>query len=470
MLPEEKRAVLKNDEITEKNKDKVSLQTKRKEKAHFSPWVVPHALDDNVEVVPQSLQEKEQRAQPIVQSVSSKRQTQKDFQEINLPTNKTTTNNQISDKITKKTRADHQEKIKQRPQKAVASWDTGTKTTDTAPFEKVSLSPKLKERRTPEPIQTFKMGDAASFTAPSAQHQKEVLIPAEKIPPLTSNEIAKRIKNNASLQAKRTKIETLCQIIYGNQHILQEKIEKIHENHRTSEQLPHQIATSPQSIAKFSGSNIFGIKNSARTEAEANILPLCRAIEHYIDIFKQTERDILHNHHAKQKRCEQLVEMPKIWMQNLLSLSNEQQQEMLSKSPELREEIKTYIKKINERLSSSEHDAIRENNPEKLANSLGTSAVKAKEILEIIKQTKEIKQNILSINFYDRQLNEHSAPNQHQSLPYPLIKKNTEKTCSNTIDKEASKTQKMTENVHHPIKKQENIPPHKTQHAKAMTL
>ncbi|UNF53241.1 hypothetical protein MNL01_06150 [Bartonella krasnovii] len=35
---------------------------------------------------------------------------------------------------------------------------------------------------------------------------------------------------------------------------------------------------------------------------------------------------------------------------------------------------------------------------------------------------------------------------------------------------EASKTQKMIENVHQNIKRQENIPSHKMQHTKAMTL
>nr|WP_245410052.1 BID domain-containing T4SS effector [Bartonella tribocorum] len=402
-------------------------------------------------------------ARSMAQSASSMRQTQKDLQETILQTSHTATNDQISVQMTKETHSDHQERAKYRPQKAMAYWGIGTKTTHTAPLpssEKVSSSPETKEERKPKQRQTFKMSESPSFTAQNAQHQQKVLIPAEKIAPLTSNEITTRIKNNASLQARRTEIETLCQIIYGNRHILQEKIERIHENHTERERLTYQIATSPQSIAKFAGNNIFGIKNNARTNAEANIIPLCRAIECYINIFTQTERDMLREHQAKQSRCEQAVEMPETWMQNLLSLPKEQQQETLSNSPELREEIKTYIKKINERLSSSEHEAIKENNPEKLAKSLGISAVKAKEILEIVKQTKEIEQNINSMHFYDRKFNEHAAPNQRQSIQHQLLKNNTEKTCSNRLDKEASKTQEMIK----------NIQPHKAQHTKAMTL
>ncbi|WP_375653170.1 BID domain-containing T4SS effector [Bartonella sp. MR110HLJHH] len=327
-----------------------------------------------------------------------------------------------------------------------------------------------KKDLTPEQIQTLKIGDALSFTAPKVQNQQEVLIPAETIAPLTNNEIATRIKNNASIQVRRKEIETLCQIIYGNRHILQKRIEMIHENHTEGEQLTYQIATSPQSISKLSGSNVFGIKNNARAHAEANILPLCRAIDRYINIFKQTERDILHTHHVKQRRCEQSVKIPEAWMKNLFSLSKAQQQETLSNSPELRGEIRTYIKKINERLSSSEHEAIKENNPEKLAKCLGTSTVKAKEIMEIVKQIKEIEQHIHPMYFYNHKFDECLAPNQYQSIQHQSIKTNNEKKCSNTLDKEAIKVQKMTENVNQSSKRQENIQPHKTEHAKAMTM
>ncbi|WP_375683520.1 BID domain-containing T4SS effector [Bartonella sp. AP3QHHD] len=743
LLPEEKRATLKNDEITEKSKDNASIQTKKKEQAHFSPWIVPHALHDSVEVMPQSLQEqeKEQMAQPIAQSASAMRQMQKDFQKNILQSSNTATNNPISVKMTKETRSDHQERTKQPPKKAMAYWDTGTRKTDTVPLtlqEKLSSPPETEENKTihrnffypnsitlknkygikdygklkvqcahdttkaiihlrqeappqkltstylqyihhtlfkntfewagqtrekpftfedgtvaympmmkkagisfasakqiqeglenldkilaetnslkgltretfvehvtemliqlnythpfregngrtqrmffeklgqvaghtldfslvtekrmnlasiaslkhkdkeemkhlledisnpekililkefmdsmkhiglesihhhliitakeghtykgfyrgsgpngfmldangifilgnkkdltPEQIQTLKIGDALSFTAPKIQNQQEVLIPAQTIAPLTNNEIATRIKNNASIQARRKEIETLCQIIYGNRHILRERIEMIHENHTEGEQLTYQITTSPQSISKLSGSNVFGIKNNARAHAEENILPLCRAIDRYINISKQTERDILHTHHVKQRRCEQSVEMPKAWMKNLLSLSKAQQQETLSNSPELRGEIRTYIKKINERLSSNEHEVIKENNPERLAKSLGTSTIKAKEIMEIVKQIKEIEPHIQPMYFYNHKFDERLAPNQYQSIQHQSIKKNNEKKCSNTLDKEAIKVQKMTEIVNQSPKRQENIQPHKTEHTKEMAM
>lgn len=62
--------------------------------------------------------------------------------------------------------------------------------------------------------------------------------------------------------------------------------------------------------------------------------------------------------------------------------------------------------------TSSEHEAIKVNNPEKLAKSLDTSAIKTKEIMEIVKQTKELEQNIHPVLFYDHKFNERSASRQ----------------------------------------------------------
>ncbi|WP_375689884.1 hypothetical protein, partial [Bartonella sp. AP57NXGY] len=78
---------------------------------------------------------------------------------------------------------------------------------------------------------------------------------------------------------------------------------------------------------------------------------------------------------------------------------------------------------------------------------------------------KEIEPHIQPMYFYNHKFDERFAPNQYQS-----IKKNNEKKCSNTLDKEAIKVQKMTEIVNQSPKRQENIQPHKTEHTKAMAM
>ncbi|AGF76319.1 Bep protein [Bartonella vinsonii subsp. berkhoffii str. Tweed] len=201
-----------------------------------------------------------------------------------------------------------------------------------------------KKHLAPEQLKTLKIGVPMTFTVPKAQDLQQILIPAEKISPLTKEEILEKIKEDTSIQPRKQAIEVLCKIVYGNLHILEKKLEMIHENPLEGEKLACQIIEFSKSISKLAGINISGIINNARARAEDNILPLCIAIDHYADTFKQVEQDILQNHCAKQKRCEQLVETPE-WMKDLCTLSKEQQQKTLSQSLELREEIRAYSKK-----------------------------------------------------------------------------------------------------------------------------
>ncbi|WP_455481740.1 BID domain-containing T4SS effector [Bartonella sp. B35(2025)] len=201
----------------------------------------------------------------------------------------------------------------------------------------------------------------------------------------------------------------LSQVVYGNKHILKNKILKIEipvtsENVTEGEQFARHIGAFPQSISKLSGISIFCIKSNARMLAEENILPLSHAIFDYVHAVKQVEKEVLYNHHMEQKRCGQSVEIPSKWMKNLLSLPREQQEEVVSNSPELKAQVDDYAHKINERLSVKEHKALKENKYKELAESIGTSARKAEEIIKVFKQVKEMQQNAYQRNIYSHKV------------------------------------------------------------------
>ncbi|MCZ2158944.1 BID domain-containing T4SS effector [Bartonella sp. 220] len=322
-----------------------------------------------------------------------------------------------------------------------------------------------KKHLAPEQLKTLKIGDAMTFTVPRAQDLQQILIPAEKVASLTKEEIIARIKEDTSIQAKKQAIEVLCKIVYGNPHILEKKLEIIHENPLEGEKLACQIIEFPKSISKLAGINIGSIINNARARAEDNILPLCIAIDRYVDTFKQIEQDILQDHCAKQKRCEQPVEVPKEWMENLCALSKEQQQKALSQSLELREEIRAYSAKINARLSPSEHEAIEEKNYEKLAKTLGTSLSKAQEITKIVQSVKEIRQSIPDKELSCRRFKEHSTPNLHQS-----IKENRFKKYIKIFNPSAIKAEKITEIILRDKAIQQSIQPHKAEYARTISI
>ncbi|VEJ45902.1 Probable adenosine monophosphate-protein transferase fic [Bartonella vinsonii] len=322
-----------------------------------------------------------------------------------------------------------------------------------------------KKHLAPEQLKTLKIGDAMTFTVPKAQDLQQILIPAEKIAPLTKEEIIERIKKDTSIQARKQTIEVLCKIVYGNPHILEEKLEKIHEDPLEGEKLACQIIKFPKSISKLAGINISGIINNRRAHAKENIFPLCIAIDRYADTFKQVEQDILRDHYAKQKRCEQLVEIPREWIKDLCTLSKEQQQKTLSQSLELREEIRAYSRKINARLSPSEHEAIKEKDYERLAQIIGTSVNKAQEIAKIVQSVKEIRQSIPEREFSCRTFEEHSGQNLLQT-----IKENSYEKYIKIFNPTAMKTEKTIEITMHDKTIQQSIQPRKAECARAMSI
>ncbi len=84
--------------------------------------------------------------------------------------------------------------------------------------------------------------------------------------------------------------------------------------------------------------------------------------------------------------------MPSQSLQDLFALPKELQQEALAKNPLCQKELSNFVKKINIRLSPNEHKAVQNNDYETLAQSIGVSENKAKQITQIIKQTKEVHQ------------------------------------------------------------------------------
>ncbi|WP_406604135.1 BID domain-containing T4SS effector [Bartonella gliris] len=249
-----------------------------------------------------------------------------------------------------------------------------------------------KEHLSPEQLKTLKAGDKFTFTVPGARELEKNLIPKEELAPLTKNEIAEMIAEDACIHVTRKQIQGLSKTVYGSSKTLNQQMVQMIKYPNLSEQLANQIEHSPHSVANLAGINVCGLKNSTRQHAEENTWLLSAAVRNYSYAIKHAKKEILQEHQAEQRRRGQTVEMPSKDLQNLLSLTPEQQREILSSSPRLREELNALMHKLRDRLSGDEHNAIRKNDYEKLAKSIGISVTKAKEITKIVTQTKEAHQ------------------------------------------------------------------------------
>ncbi|WP_375652005.1 BID domain-containing T4SS effector [Bartonella sp. LB28NMGDW] len=133
------------------------------------------------------------------------------------------------------------------------------------------------------------------------------------------------------LVAYQEEIRFLCEKVYGNRLILEERIEAIKENPNMGEQLLWDITEQPKSISKLAGRKVLGIKNNARKQAEETLPTLCAAINGYMYTSKYTKSEnISQGSHTEQQHQRQAQEKEPINQHLQNSLNSEKKIKPLS--------------------------------------------------------------------------------------------------------------------------------------------
>ncbi|WP_156851081.1 BID domain-containing T4SS effector [Bartonella refiksaydamii] len=246
-----------------------------------------------------------------------------------------------------------------------------------------------KEHLTLEQLKTLKVGDKFTFTAPKAEEFEKVLIPKEQLAPLTKSELSEKIAEDARVHACRDQIQLLSKIVYGNSKALNEQMVEIIKNPSFGQQLANQIERTPSSVSSLTGINLLCFKNQARVNAEEHVDMLCTAVMNYAHAVKYTRHVITQEHKIEQERRGKAIEKPSKDLQNLLCLSPETQREVLSQFPLLYKELRTFVRNLEHRLSPDEYRAIKNNDYETLAKSIGVSEQKARKITNTVQKAKE---------------------------------------------------------------------------------
>lgn len=254
-----------------------------------------------------------------------------------------------------------------------------------------------KDDLTPEQVKTLQNGAEISFTKSNAENLTEVLIPRERLAPLSTTELSEKIANNPCVEACRRNVERLSRCIYGNQLIFGTTMDMMNADPNSGTQIADQIVQNPTSIAKLSGRKMLGIKSPDRRQAEEKAPQLGEALKSYATMVQQTRDEILEHHQREQNRLALSVERPSKNLQNLFSLPPEHQREALSHSRALQQEFHLFSRQLRNRLSSDDRRAIQENDRTRLACLLGISESKAKEISQTMKRTKEVQCQIRSL-------------------------------------------------------------------------
>lgn len=248
-----------------------------------------------------------------------------------------------------------------------------------------------KEHLTPEQLKTLQIGDMVTFTAP------KIFIPKEVKPPLTKKEVSETLMKDTVIQAQKKEAQRLSKIVYGRSGTLDKEMDQLISDPKLGENLAEKIAHSPQSIAKLAGFKIFGITNRERTCAEESVPKLSKAVERYVHSVRFLEKKLIQDHEAEQSRIAQEITMPSQTLQHILAMPQEERLEALTSSPELKRDLGEFVKKVQARLSPSEHMAVKENDYGKLSESLGISKDQAKGVIDLVKQSREAYQQIQAL-------------------------------------------------------------------------
>ncbi|PIT68842.1 BID domain-containing T4SS effector [Bartonella tribocorum] len=246
-----------------------------------------------------------------------------------------------------------------------------------------------KDHLTPEQLKTLKAGDKFTFTVPHTQELKNTLIPKETLPPLEKTELAELIAEDARVHIRQKEIQQLSKIVYGSSKTLDKQMAKIIQNPDLGQQLAEKIEKAPDSIAHLAGFSFYNFQNQARANAKNCTDMLYNAVVNFGHTVKNAHAEITQKRATEQSRLATTVEMPSKNLQDIFALPKELQQEALAKNPELQKELTNLVKNINCRLSANEHKAIKNDEYETLARSIGVSENKAKQIAQTVKQAKE---------------------------------------------------------------------------------
>ncbi|WP_019220047.1 BID domain-containing T4SS effector [Bartonella florencae] len=241
----------------------------------------------------------------------------------------------------------------------------------------------------PEQMKTLQNGASICFEKSNVQNLKETLIPKETLAPLSQEELFAKVTNDPFIQAGQKQLRHLSKKVYGNPKILDMKIDLINADPSLGRVFAEHISQYPKSISKLAGVKIFGIKSPERRHAEEHIPQLCEVFKNYAKTVQQTKKELLEKHTREQNRTNHFVEKPNKDLQNLFTLSPEQQREALSHSPTLQQQLHVYARQLQNRLSAQERQAIQQREHTKLSRLIGVSESKAKEIADTVKLTKE---------------------------------------------------------------------------------
>ncbi len=126
---------------------------------------------------------------------------------------------------------------------------------------------------------------------------------------LSNDEIADKTRQHPMVKRHKAQIDHWCDIVFSKSDILQSQTEALLINPAMAEELTWQLAAYPQSIGRYAGVNMCGLKNKARKHAESGLSHLLDAVDNYANTIQRVKESFLQVQSISQEHSESSAEL-----------------------------------------------------------------------------------------------------------------------------------------------------------------
>lgn len=196
-----------------------------------------------------------------------------------------------------------------------------------------------------------------------------VLIPGRDLPDLSEAEIGIKLRQSSRLEQKRSEIERLSQLVYGNAATTSATVEGI-DGAMAGSLAGQDIRSGRLGPVAGEGRGFLRAESPERQAAKAHLPQLAAAMEDYGRTVDFERHQIETGHREEQHRQRQEIRAPSEGLTAILQAPAHEQAARLDTAPQLRRELDGIATSINRRLTPADRNALKSGDLDRLSRDL----------------------------------------------------------------------------------------------------
>lgn len=224
-----------------------------------------------------------------------------------------------------------------------------------------------------------------------AMVSRSPLVPARDLPDLSENEIGARLQQSTRLAGKRTEIEQLSRLVFGNSQAA--SVETITDA-RTGAAAGDDVRAGRRGELAGEGRRWLHGPSPERQTAEANVPRLAAALADYGRTMDFERHQIVIEHREEQARQRVEVPLPGSKLAGVLSSDGEERFRSFQRDSGLSREFERLSLAVTKRLSPADLAELRAGDLGKVAKAHGIDERRAQDVKTTVSQVRRIQQDM----------------------------------------------------------------------------